>query len=436
MTAPSISVLLADDNLIVREGVKALLDLEDDFDIVGVAADYDDLVGKADETRPQVVVTDIRMPPNYLREGIDAALEIRKRNPGTGVVILSQYDDPEYAVSLLSGGAAGYAYLLKDRVGEGDQLAQAVREVAIGGSMLDSKIVEGLTTPVRKDAALSTAEEKLLRQVAGGRSIKTIAVTGGTTPEHVDSAIEQLFTKLARGLSTGNTDSLARLKRLYQAIVEREELGETLARLLPGGIAERLRRGGQQIGTCEELDVTVLMTDIRGYTTIAEHTEPSVLAGQLNEHRTALNQAILSSGGTIMQFVGDAVIAVFGAPIPQDDHAQRAVDAAAAIHAAQAELNETWASEAKEPFGLGIGLSTGVVAAALLGSEERLEYTVIGDTVNLTQRVQQWAEAGETVMTRATWKACTRPIDVDELAPALVKGRDAPVAAYRFPRRR
>ena len=435
MEPTTISVFLADDNLIVREGVKALLDLEDDFDIVGIAADYDELVGGAEEAQPQVVVTDIRMPPNFQREGIDAAIEIRKRHPGTGVVILSQYDDPEYAISLLAQGAAGYAYLLKDRVGEGDQLARAVREVAIGGSMLDPKIVEALTTPVSEDAALSTDEEDLLQLVAEGKTIKAIAVTRKTTPERVDAGIEQLFMNLAEGLSAGKAGSLERLKKLHQAIVEREELGETLGRLLPGGIAEKLRHDGQRLGETEELTVTVLMADIRGYTTIAERTDPSVLAGQLNEHRAAMNHAILDADGTIMQFVGDAVLAVFGAPLPLDDHAQHAVDTAIAIHSAQAELNAAWAPAGKESFELGIGLSTGEVAAVLLGSEERLEWTVVGDTVNLTQRIQQWAEPGETVMTRATWEACGNPVDVDELEPALVKGREAPVAAYRFPRR-
>ena len=128
-----ITVFLADDNLIVREGVRALLGLEADIEVVGVAADYDGLVDGATEAHPQVVVTDIRMPPAFQREGIDAAKEVRKRHPGTGVVVLSQYDEPEYAISLLSEGAAGYAYLLKDRVAEGDQLARAVREVATGG---------------------------------------------------------------------------------------------------------------------------------------------------------------------------------------------------------------------------------------------------------------------------------------------------------------
>ncbi len=103
-----ISVFLADDNHIVREGVKALLELEDDLDVVGVAADYDELIAGAEAANPQVVVTDIRMPPNFTREGIEAAKVVRKRHPGTGIVILSQYDDPEYAVSLLSDGASGF----------------------------------------------------------------------------------------------------------------------------------------------------------------------------------------------------------------------------------------------------------------------------------------------------------------------------------------
>ena len=107
-----ITVFLADDNLIVREGVRALLGLEADLEVVGVAADYDGLVTGAVEAHPQVVVTDIRMPPSFQREGIDAAHEVRKRHPGTGVVVLSQYDDPEYAISLLDEGSAGYAYLL------------------------------------------------------------------------------------------------------------------------------------------------------------------------------------------------------------------------------------------------------------------------------------------------------------------------------------
>ena len=136
-----------------------------------------------------------------------------------------------------------------------------------------------------------------------------------------------------------------------------------------------------------------------------------------------------------MQFVGDAVMAVFGAPEPMTDHAERATSAAIAMHEAQSRVNAEWDERAFEAFGLGIGVSTGKVAAALLGSEERIEYSVVGDTVNLTQRLQQWGETGETVLSEATFAALSSRPECDVLEPATVKGRAAPVAAFRFPRR-
>jgi class 3 adenylate cyclase/ActR/RegA family two-component response regulator len=431
----AITVFLADDNLLIREGVKALIELDGDFELVGMAADFDGLVAGAEAAEPQVVVTDIRMPPTFQREGIEAAKLVRKRHPGTGIVILSQYDDPEYAVSLLADGAAGYAYLLKDRVAEGDQLARAIREVATGGSMLDPAIVAALTRPIQRNGELDPGDEDLLRRVAQGTPIKAMAVALRTTPADIDTRIERLFKHLAEGITAGNGAAVDRLRQLHRAIVEREEQGETLSRLLPGGLADKLRREGRRIGETEELEVTVLMSDIRGYSGIAERTDPSHLAGQLNRHRAVMNRAILDQGGTVMQFVGDAVMAVFGAPEPLLDHAARAVEAAVAMHRAQEAVNEEWEAEGKEPFGLGIGVSTGRVAAAVLGSDERLEYTVVGDTVNLSQRLQQWAEPGETVLSQNSYEALLEPPEADVLEPALVKGRAAAVPAFRFPRR-
>jgi class 3 adenylate cyclase len=180
------------------------------------------------------------------------------------------------------------------------------------------------------------------------------------------------------------------------------------------------------------VEVTVVMSDIRAYSAIAEHADPSQLAGQLNTHRAAMNQAILGEGGTVMQFVGDAVMAVFGAPVSQSDHADRAVAAAAGMHALQSEINERWLLEGLPEFGLGIGLSTGVAAAALLGSEERLEYTLVGDTVNLSQRLQQMGSAGETVLSEATLLALTTDVTTVRLEAQLVKGRDTPVIAFKI----
>ncbi len=435
MALMAISVFLADDNLLVREGVAALIALAPDIEVVGLAGDFDELVEGATAAAPQVVVTDIRMPPAFLGEGIEAARIVRKIHPGTGIVILSQYDDPEYAVALLSEGAAGYAYLLKDRVAEGDQLVRAIREVATGGSMLDPKIVAALTRPVSGDGILSFEEEQLLQHIAEGTPIKRIAVAIRTTAADVDARIEALFVKLAEGVTAGSHAAVEQLRSLQRAIALREEQGEELSRLLPGGIADRLKQGGHRIGETDELEVTVLMSDIRGYSGIAERTAPAQLAGQLNRHRAEMNKAILAHDGTVMQFVGDAVMAVFGAPDPTADHAERAVAAAIDMHAGQARVNAEWEAEGLDPFGLGIGLSSGTVAAALLGSEQRVEYTLVGDTVNLAQRLQQWGEPGETVLSEATHAGLATPPDCDVIEPAQVKGRTSLIGGYRFPPR-
>ena len=431
-TGRTISVFLADDNLIVREGVRALINRSSDLEVTGVAADYDEVIAGCTEQAPQVLVTDIRMPPSFRTEGIDAAKEVRKRHPGTGVVVLSQFDDPEYAVALLADGSAGYGYLLKDRVAEGSQLADAIRAVASGGTALDPAIVEALLQPVIEPGGLVPAEEELLAMVAEGKPIKAIAAARKLPPEAVDAEVEAVFVKLAAGVSTGQQGALRRLRLLHQAIVDREEQGETLSRLLPSGLAEKLRQSSRPIGETERVTVTVLMSDIRSYSTIAEHADPSQLAGQLGTHRAAMNKAILGEAGTVMQFVGDAVMAVFGAPFPQSDHADRAVAAAFGMHALQAEINRDWELAGMPPFGLGLGLSTGEAAAALLGSAERLEYTLVGDTVNLSQRLQQLAAAGETVLSEATVKALAAPVNLIPLPPQKVKGRDTPVVAFKL----
>jgi class 3 adenylate cyclase len=373
------------------------------------------------------------MPPNFQNEGIEAAKQVRMRNPGTGVVVLSQYDEPEYAISLLSEGAAGYAYLLKDRVGDGDQLVRAVREVATGGSMLDPSIVSALVAPVRSEGELEEREEQLLQWIAEGRPVKAIATAWRTTPEAANDAIEELFLKLAKEASAGRAGALRRLRLLQKAIVDREEQGETLSRMLPGGLADKLRSGGRRIGESERMNVTVLMSDVRGYSGIAERVEPTALAAMLNTHRAEMNAAILTEGGTVMQYVGDAVMGVCGAPFVQDDHADRALAAACAMLARQESVNDQWRAEGLPEFGLGIGLSTGEVAAALLGSDERVEYTLVGDTVNLAQRLQDLARpAGTIVLSAATADALSTQPALDPMGEQHVKGREAPVLAYRL----
>src|SRR2546428_2365098 len=141
----TIRVVLGDDNVLVREGVRALLAATDGIEVVGVADDAPTLLAAATEHRPDVVVTDIKMSPNFQLEGIEAAHEIRKRHPGTGVVVLSAHDDEAYALAVLGGGDSGLAYLLKDRLGQGDELERAIREVAAGGSAIDPTIAARLS---------------------------------------------------------------------------------------------------------------------------------------------------------------------------------------------------------------------------------------------------------------------------------------------------
>lgn len=428
---PRISVLVADDNLIVREGIRALLDASGDFEVVGLARDFDELITSAETLQPMVIVTDIRMPPNFQQEGVVACRLVRKRNPGTGVVILSQYDDPEYAVSLLAEGAAGCAYLLKDRVSDGNELARAIKTVSCGGSALDPKIVESLIKPMDHDE-LSVVEASLLHMVAEGRPIKAIAIALKTTPADATDSVEKLFLSLARHASAGRDRGLQNLRMLHQAIVQREEQGETLSRLLPTGVGERLRNGTKTIGQTDSLVVTVLMSDIRGYSAIAETADPVRLCDQLNAYRGAASDEILNQCGTVMQFVGDAVMAVFGAPEPVADHADRALATAMAMHRRQRLLNREWESSGRLAFNLGIGLSTGHVAAALLGSAERMEYSVVGDVVNLSQRLQQLAAAGESVLSESTYRALSGSPDAERIGPTAVPGRRGLVTAYRL----
>jgi class 3 adenylate cyclase len=236
--------------------------------------------------------------------------------------------------------------------------------------------------------------------------------------------------RLQAELRAGQREAEQSIQRLDRA----EATHQRMTRLLPGGLAERISSDPDAFTTTELLTVTVLMSDIRGYTAIAEVSAPARLAAQLNDHRRAMNDAVLTHGGTVMQYVGDAVMAVFGAPEPLDGHEARALAAAAEMHAGQDALNAVWAGQGLRPFGLGIGISTGQVAAAMLGSRERVEYTVVGDTVNLAARLCDAARpAGSTVASAATISGGSLAGGF-ELLPALqVKGRASTVAAYRRP---
>ena len=199
----AIRVVLAEDNYLVREGVRQLIDAQPELELVAVCEDRDSLLRAVDEHRPDVVLTDIRMPPTNTDEGLQVAGRLRESSPGTGVVLLSQYVESEYALALLDKGAAGRAYLLKERVGDVTQLVDAIKEVAAGGSVIDPKVVEALVAGRSRANSpldgLTPREREVLSEVAQGRNNAAIARALFLTERAVEKHINSIFSKL--GLS-------------------------------------------------------------------------------------------------------------------------------------------------------------------------------------------------------------------------------------------
>jgi DNA-binding NarL/FixJ family response regulator len=200
-TQPPLRVVFAEDNYLVREGTAALLAEVDEVELVRLVEDPNSLLKAVREVSPDAVLTDIRMPPTYSTEGIDAAKRIRSEYPGTGVVVLSQYVEPDYAFELLADGVAGLGYLLKERVSQVDQLVRALQDVSRGGSALDPKVVEGLLARKSSEFAsplrgLTDRELSVLQQMATGRSNAAIARELYLSERAVEKHIGSLFQKL------------------------------------------------------------------------------------------------------------------------------------------------------------------------------------------------------------------------------------------------
>jgi DNA-binding NarL/FixJ family response regulator len=194
-----IRLVLAEDHYLVREGIRRLLAAEPELEVAGVAGDLDSLLSAVDELAPDVVVTDIRMPPGNSDEGIQAAERLRRTHPKVGVVVLSQYATPAYALKLLDAGSSGRAYLLKERVQEASQLVGAIRAVAAGGSIIDPKVVEGLVaakagaSPLRE---LTPRERDVLQRMAEGENNAAIAASLEMTEKSVEKVIHSILLKL------------------------------------------------------------------------------------------------------------------------------------------------------------------------------------------------------------------------------------------------
>jgi DNA-binding NarL/FixJ family response regulator len=202
-----VRVVIADDSVLLREGIARLLE-DAGFEVVGQAGTADELLLKVRSYNPDVAIVDIRMPPTQTDEGLRAAREIREKFPGTGVLVLSQYIEPGYAVDLLSESAEGVGYLLKDRVSDVQDFAAAVRRVGDGGSALDPTVVSQLVGRRRRDdplTDLTPREREVLELMAEGRSNQGIADRLVITVRSVEKYVSSIFDKL--GLPSGGTES-------------------------------------------------------------------------------------------------------------------------------------------------------------------------------------------------------------------------------------
>ena len=200
VTAP-LRLVLAEDSYLAREGIRLLIAEEDDLVLVGSCGDYDGLLAAVAEHEPDVVVTDIRMPPTHSDEGIRAARELRRRHPSVGVLVLSQYIEPSWALQLLDEGSAGRGYLLKERVGDLDELTRAIRVVADGGSVVDPRVVDALVEArlARERSQLARLTEReleVLGHIARGRNNAGIAARLYLSERAVEKHINAIFSKL------------------------------------------------------------------------------------------------------------------------------------------------------------------------------------------------------------------------------------------------
>jgi adenylate cyclase len=255
----------------------------------------------------------------------------------------------------------------------------------------------------------------IFRLVAGTRAIAegNFQVALPVTSRDELGTLTEAFNQMARSLREKEM-----IKRAFTRYVAREV------------VEEILKDPEQLVLTGERREVTVLFCDIRGFTPLAERLSPEEVVSLLNEFYTLMIETTFKHDGTLDKFLGDAVMAIFGAPIAHPDHAMRAVKTALAMRSGVGELNERRAAVGKEPIRIGIGVSLGEVVAGTVGTEDRMEYTVIGDSVNLAARLVDNAKPGRILISHRTYERVQDHIEVVALGPLKVKGKEEQVEVY------
>lgn len=234
-----------------------------------------------------------------------------------------------------------------------------------------------------------------------------------------DNEDERLLTAIASQMDTAIFESL-----------ERRKLRSAFERSVGPKVMEAILSSGRNFLKGKRSKVTVLFSDMRGFTSVAERTEAESLVTILNEHLETMTSIIMKHEGTLDKFVGDEVMALFGAPLPLEDHALRAVRAAIEMQRAHQQLMARWEATGQEAVPIGIGINSGDMIVGQFGSSKFTDYTVIGDNVNVGSRLCGVAKGHQTLISEATYKLVRHAVDVNKLAPIQVKGRVQPVQTY------
>lgn len=339
---------------------------------------------------------------------------IPKGNRAVTSTDLVEYDGRSWAIARLEPSGSEHGLPLRlaaasDVTAERDRLVWGVgRTFAI---LLTAAVITFLI-----GGRLARTMSRALGEISN--AFRTLARQEYVHVENVETGDE--LEDLARGFNT-----------MVEGLKERDNLRVTFGKYMTASLADHILRGEVKLGG-ETLRATILFTDIRGFTTLSEHMEPQALVALLNEYFTRMVAIILEEGGVVDKYVGDAIMAVFGAPIPDPADADRAVRSAIRMRASLAELNESLAERGLPRIETGIGIHTGDVVAGNIGSEQRMEYTVIGDAVNVASRLEGMTKSvgAPIIVSAETESALRQSVALRRVGEVQVRGRTEPLSVF------
>ena len=269
-----------------------------------------------------------------------------------------------------------------------------------------------------------------LKDSPGEREIPVIMLTAATEEKDV-----------VEGLGLGAADYIRkpfspaelglRVKNILRSENEKNRLKEIFARHTSAEVMEELLSRGDDLALGGELrEVAVLFADVRGFTRIAANQPPEAMVRELNRYLSVMSEAVMAEGGTLDKFLGDGLMAVFGAPLKHDDDPLRAVRCAVALQRGVAELNREREAAGLMPMRVGVGVTFGQALVGTIGSALRTEYTAMGDCVNMASRLQERAEGGEIIVSEAMAQAVSAEVEIKAQGKVRVKGKDEPLAVF------